>query len=71
MAGASTAAPLSPAGALYWNPATLSGLCRSELETGAELPIGNNVIRSGIPADTGTVTEDIERALVHAALGDR
>ncbi len=37
MAGASTAAPLSAAGALYWNPATISGLPRSELEAGAEL----------------------------------
>lgn len=37
MAGASTAAPLSAAGALYWNPATLTGLDRSELEVGAEL----------------------------------
>jgi long-chain fatty acid transport protein len=37
MAGASVAAPLSPGGAIYWNPATLSGLERSELEAGAEL----------------------------------
>ena len=37
MAGTSTAAPLSAAGALYWNPATISGLSRSELEAGAEL----------------------------------
>ena len=37
MGGASTAAPLSAGGALFWNPATLSGLQRSELEVGAEL----------------------------------
>ena len=37
MGGASTAAPLSAGGALMWNPATLSGLERSELEVGAEL----------------------------------
>ncbi len=37
MAGASTAAPLSADGALYWNPATMSGLCRSELDASAEL----------------------------------
>src|SRR3954469_22056212 len=37
MGGASTAAPLSAAGALYWNPASLSGLDRSELEIAPEL----------------------------------
>ncbi len=37
MGGASTAAPLSAGGALFWNPATLSGLERSELEVGVEL----------------------------------
>jgi long-chain fatty acid transport protein len=37
MGGASTAAPLSAGGALFWNPATLSGLKRSELEVGVEL----------------------------------
>src|ERR1700676_87394 len=36
MGGASTAAPLSASGALYWNPATLSGLDRSELEVAGE-----------------------------------
>jgi long-chain fatty acid transport protein len=37
MAGASVAAPLDAAGAVYWNPATLSGLGQSELDAGAEL----------------------------------
>jgi long-chain fatty acid transport protein len=37
MGGASVAAPLDAAGALYWNPATLSGLPRSEIDFGLEL----------------------------------
>jgi long-chain fatty acid transport protein len=36
MGGANTAAPLSAAGALFWNAATLSGLDRSQLEVAAE-----------------------------------
>ena len=48
MAGASTAAPLSAAGALYWNPATLSGLPRSELEAGAELLFVHSSVESSI-----------------------
>jgi len=34
MGGASTAAPVSAIGSLYWNPATISGLGRGELEVG-------------------------------------
>ncbi|MFM9961340.1 MAG: OmpP1/FadL family transporter [Planctomycetaceae bacterium] len=37
MGGAATAAPLSASGALFWNPATLAGLNRSELDVGAEM----------------------------------
>jgi long-chain fatty acid transport protein len=37
MGGAATAAPLSASGAMYWNPATITGLGRSELEASAEL----------------------------------
>jgi long-chain fatty acid transport protein len=48
MAGASTAAPLSAAGALYWNPATISGLPRSELEGGAELLFPHTRVESSL-----------------------
>ncbi len=48
MAGASVAAPLSPAGAIYWNPATLSGLERSELEAGAELLYVHSRLESAV-----------------------
>lgn len=37
MAGASTAAPLDAAGAVYWNPAAISGLGRNEVYLGAEM----------------------------------
>lgn len=50
MAGASTAAPLSAAGALYWNPATISGLSRSELEAGAEMLFVNTSVASRFDA---------------------
>jgi long-chain fatty acid transport protein len=50
MAGASVAAPLSPAGAIYWNPATLSGLERSELEAGAELLFPRSKFESRVNA---------------------
>jgi long-chain fatty acid transport protein len=36
MGGASTAAPLDASGALYWNPAAITGLCSSELDVGLE-----------------------------------
>ncbi|MFL5245244.1 MAG: OmpP1/FadL family transporter [Gemmataceae bacterium] len=50
MGGASTAAPLSPAGALYWNPATISGLEKSELEFGAELLLPRTQLASNYSA---------------------
>jgi long-chain fatty acid transport protein len=37
MAGAATAAPIDAAGALYWNPASISGIPGTEMETGLEL----------------------------------
>lgn len=37
MGGASAAAPVSAIGALYWNPATISGLSHGELEVGLDL----------------------------------
>ncbi len=52
MGGASTAAPLSASGALMWNPATLSGLSRSELDVGAELLFPHASVSSQIPANT-------------------
>src|ERR1700722_5428895 len=50
MAGASTAAPLSAAGALFWNPASISGLERSEVEVGAELIFPHSNVTSRVAA---------------------
>src|SRR5437762_10906170 len=37
MGGAAVAAPIDAAGALFWNPATIAGLGRSEMESAVEL----------------------------------
>jgi len=50
MGGASTAAPIDSAGALYWNPASIVGLERSEMEFGVELLHANNNLSSFIEA---------------------
>jgi long-chain fatty acid transport protein len=48
--GVSVAAPLSPAGAMYWNPATINGFDRSELEANAELLFPRNSVESRVSA---------------------
>src|SRR5690349_1317841 len=50
MAGAATGAPLDAAGALYWNPATIGALDRSEMVFGTEIVIPRTTITSHIPA---------------------
>ncbi len=54
MGGASTAAPLSALGALYWNPATISGLPQSELEIGLGLLLSNHEVSSSIGGVSGS-----------------
>jgi long-chain fatty acid transport protein len=51
MAGASTAAPLDATGALYWNPATIGGLCPSEVELGVEFLMPRVRLGSSVPAN--------------------
>ena len=51
MGGASTAAPIDSAGALYWNPASIVGLERSEMEFGVELLDGHTRLSSSIETD--------------------
>lgn len=48
MGGAATAAPLDATGAIYWNPASISGLPQSELEFGFEMVIPDLVTDSSI-----------------------
>lgn len=50
MAGASTAAPLDASGAMYWNPATISGLPGSSIDFGVELLYPQTRLASFIPA---------------------
>lgn len=52
MAGTSTAAPTSAAGALYWNPATIMGLPQSEFEANVELMLPQVSNTSFLPANS-------------------
>ena len=63
MGGASTAAPIDAVGALYWNPATISGLKESELGFGndmlfVDLDLGSSVtgVGSGSSESDSSVT---------------
>src|SRR5271170_3614575 len=52
MGGASTAAPLDASGALYWNPATISGLKGSEVGFGLEFLYPHAQLSSSVPANS-------------------
>jgi long-chain fatty acid transport protein len=58
MAGASTAAPLDAAGAVYWNPASISGLERNEVYFGADMAYAD--LRVGVDPlpPPGTLSSD-------------
>lgn len=63
MGGASTAAPVDAVGALYWNPATISGLNESELGFGmdmlfVDLDLGSSIggVGSGSSESDSSVT---------------
>ena len=49
--GGISAATLDSLGALYWNPAVISGLKASEVEVGAELLYTRSNLSSGLPAN--------------------
>lgn len=53
MAGATTAAPVSALSALQWNPATISGMQRSELEVGLDLLWSEHMIASSFSPFSG------------------
>ena len=46
--GAAVAAPIDSAGALYWNPATISGLQSSEVEFGLGLVLPSTTVSSSV-----------------------
>ena len=58
MGGASTAAPLSALGALYWNPATISGLEHTELEVGLDVLFTNHRVSSSVGGFSGSTEAD-------------
>ena len=51
MGGASVAAPLDASGALFWNPATISGLPSSSIDFGVELLYPQTRVSSSLPAN--------------------
>ena len=49
MGGASVAAPIDSIGAIYWNPASISGLASSETSFGLGLLMPNHTVSSTFP----------------------
>ena len=49
MGGASVAAPIDASGALFWNPASISGLPSSSIDFGAELLGPHTRLSSSLP----------------------
>ncbi len=58
MGGASTAAPISAIGSLYWNPATISGLSTSELEVGLDFLSTHHEVDSTFGPFAGSTEAD-------------
>lgn len=56
MAGASTAAPLDAGSALYWNPATMSGLDRSDVMLSGEMVYADTKLASIAPGVGSGIT---------------
>src|SRR5207244_10949079 len=52
MGGASTAAPIDPSGALYWNPAAITGLDGSQVGVGLEVLFPHSRLSSGVAANS-------------------
>ncbi len=58
MGGASTAAPVTALGALYWNPATISGIQGSELEVGIDVLFTQHEVSSTVGPFSDTTEAD-------------
>ncbi|MFG0266044.1 MAG: OmpP1/FadL family transporter [Rhodopirellula sp. JB055] len=58
MGGASTAAPISALSAMYWNPASISGMEHSELEVGVDLLFTDHSVTSTAGGVTGSTDAD-------------
>ncbi|MFK7737185.1 MAG: outer membrane protein transport protein, partial [Pirellulaceae bacterium] len=59
MGGASVAAPIDAIGAIYWNPASISGMAQSETSVALDLLFANHTIESSIGGFSGSSTADI------------
>jgi long-chain fatty acid transport protein len=58
MGGAAVAAPIDALGATYWNPATITGLARSETAFSLDLLFPNHQISSSIGSFSGSTSAD-------------
>lgn len=58
MGGASTAAPIDATGALYWNPASISGMAQSETSVSLDLLFPVHSIESTLGGFTGSTDAD-------------
>jgi long-chain fatty acid transport protein len=71
MAGAGTAAPLDATGALHWNPGSITGLPRSELDLSLEFLWPQTEVSSSIPAfgwEGSTISDSGTTVLPNVAL---
>lgn len=58
MGGAGTAAPIDAMGALYWNPASISGLANDEMSFGVDLLMANHRVDSSFGPLSGSTQSD-------------
>lgn len=58
MGGASVAAPIDSIGAIYWNPASISGMDRSEVSIGMGILFPNHTVSSSIGGVGGSTVDD-------------
>ncbi|WP_231615539.1 OmpP1/FadL family transporter [Novipirellula artificiosorum] len=58
MGGAAVAAPIDSIGAIYWNPATISGLERSETALGMGVLFPNQTVASSVGGFAGSTDAD-------------
>ncbi len=58
MGGASVAAPIDSIGAIYWNPASISGMDRSQTSFGLDLLWSNQTVETTLGPFTGSTDSD-------------
>jgi long-chain fatty acid transport protein len=58
MGGASVAAPIDAIGAVYWNPASISGMPKSETAFGLGVLMPNHTVTASVPGLSGSTDAD-------------